>query len=44
MALGNEMSYLINMPTKPYNKENPDEDRMDPFENDFNYEWQVKSK
>jgi dTDP-4-dehydrorhamnose 3,5-epimerase len=43
MALGNEMSYLINCPTKPYNHKEPDELRVDPFENDFGYSWEPKS-
>lgn len=44
MAIGDETSYLINIPTEVYDRENPDEDRIDPFENDFNYDWQIKSK
>jgi len=44
MALGNEMSYLINVPTEPYNKEEPDELRADPFDNDFGFCWEPKSK
>lgn len=44
MALGNEMSYLLNIPTEPYNRKKPDEDRINPYEADFNYEWQVKNK
>ncbi|MEO0070439.1 MAG: dTDP-4-dehydrorhamnose 3,5-epimerase family protein [candidate division WOR-3 bacterium] len=44
MALGNEPSFLLNIPTEHYDRENPDELRVDPFDNDFNYQWQPKSK
>ena len=43
MALGNEMSYLLNIPTEHYQREAPDELRVDPFDNDFGYEWRPKS-
>lgn len=43
MALGNEPAYVLNMPTELYNYEYPDELRVDPFDNDFNYDWEVKS-
>ena len=44
MAVGNEVSYLLNIPTEHYDRDHPDELRADPFDNDFNYEWQVKSR
>ena len=30
---------VINTPTKPYNYKNPDEHRVDPYENDIPYDW-----
>jgi dTDP-4-dehydrorhamnose 3,5-epimerase len=44
MALGNEPAIILNIPTLPYNKEKPDEMRIDPFNNDFGYDWSVKSR
>lgn len=44
MALGNEPAYLINLPTVAYNPQEPDEMRQDPFDNDFGFEWQPKSR
>lgn len=43
MALGNEPAYVINIPTELFNYDLPDELRVDPFDNDFNYDWKVKS-
>jgi dTDP-4-dehydrorhamnose 3,5-epimerase len=44
MALGSEVSYLLNIPTEHYNREGPDELRADPFDNDFGYDWKPKSR
>lgn len=44
MALGGEACYLINCPTEPYDHSEPDELRVDPFDNDFGYTWEVKSR
>lgn len=44
MTLDNEPSYVINIPTEMYNYDEPDEFRVDPFDNDFNYDWRVKSR
>jgi dTDP-4-dehydrorhamnose 3,5-epimerase len=44
MALGSEPSYLLNIPTEPYNPENPDELRKDPFDPTIPYEWHVRSR
>lgn len=44
MTLGNEPSYIMNVPTVHYNRQEPDELRVDPFDNDFNFEWQIKSR
>ena len=30
---------VINTVTEPYNHNNPDEHRVDPYENDINYDW-----
>lgn len=43
-ALGGEVCYLINTPTEPYNHKKPDELRVDPFDNDFGFVWEVKSR
>lgn len=43
MALGQEVSYLLNIPTQHYVREAPDELREHPFENDFDYDWTVRS-
>lgn len=42
-ALGNEPAYILNIPTEVYNYDEPDELRVDPFDNDFNYDWGIKS-
>ncbi|MEW6608273.1 MAG: dTDP-4-dehydrorhamnose 3,5-epimerase family protein [bacterium] len=42
-ALGNEPAYILNIPTELYNYDEPDEMRVDPFDNDFNFDWKVKS-
>jgi len=44
MVLGNESAYIINAPTAHYNRKEPDELRMDPFDNDFGYEWQPRNR
>lgn len=44
MALGSEPVYIMNIPTVHYNREDPDELRMDPFENDFGFEWLPQSR
>ena len=32
-------SIVINTPTLPYNYKKPDEHRVDPYDNDINYDW-----
>ncbi len=32
-------SIVINIPTLPYNYEKPDEFRIDPYDNDIDYDW-----
>ena len=44
MALGNEPIYAVNIPTYNYNRQEPDELRVDPFDNDFGFEWTTKSR
>lgn len=44
MAVGNETSYLLNIPTEHYDRARPDELRADAFDNDFGYDWEIKSR
>jgi dTDP-4-dehydrorhamnose 3,5-epimerase len=44
MGLGTEPVYIMNVPTVHYNRQQPDELRVDPFDNDFGFEWQPKSR
>lgn len=41
-GIGTEPGYLVNIPTEPYNYENPDEFRVDPYDNDIPYDWTRK--
>ena len=41
-GVGTEAAYLLNVPTEPYNRAEPDEYRLDPFENDIPYCWDLK--
>lgn len=43
MALGNEMSILVNIPTEPYNPEEPDELRREPFDLEIGFAWEPQS-
>ncbi len=43
-AIGGEPAYVINCPDEPYNRENPDEYRVDPFENDIPFDWRLKHR
>ena len=38
-CVGNEEAIVINTVTEPYNREAPDEYRIDPYDNDINYDW-----
>lgn len=38
-----EPIYIINIPTEHYNYDQPDELREHPFDNDFGYDWEIKS-
>ena len=41
-AYGPEPAYLVNTVTQPYNHKEPDEFRIDPFDNDIPYVWALK--
>lgn len=38
-CVSNEEAIVVSCPTEPYNHKNPDEYRVDPFENDIPYNW-----
>ena len=42
MCVSQEESIIVNIPTEVYDYENPDEHRMDPYENDIPYDWRRK--
>jgi len=41
-AYGSEPAYVVNTVTQPYNHKQPDEFRIDPFNNDIPYDWALK--
>ena len=41
-AIGTTEAIVVNIPTEPYNRSEPDEYRIDPFDNDIPYNWDVK--
>ena len=41
-AVGEEPGFVINCPTHPYNRNEPDEYRIHPFDNDIPYDWDLK--
>lgn len=41
-AYGTEPAFIVNTVTQPYNHKEPDEFRIDPFENDIPYDWALK--
>ena len=41
-AYGSEPAYMVNTVTEPYNHEQPDEIRIDPFDHDIPYDWALK--
>lgn len=43
-TVGVKPSLLLNFPTEPYNPEEPDEYRIDPYKNDIPYDWRLKEK
>jgi dTDP-4-dehydrorhamnose 3,5-epimerase len=42
MAVSREEAVIINIPTQPYDREHPDELRLDPHDNDIPYDWRRK--
>ncbi len=42
LALGGEVVVMLNIPTEPYNAEEPDELRRDPFDAEIPFEWHTK--
>jgi dTDP-4-dehydrorhamnose 3,5-epimerase len=42
MCVSEEEAIVVNIPTKVYNYEHPDEQRLDPYENDIPYDWKRK--
>lgn len=42
MCVTQEEAVVINIPTEPYDYEHPDEQRLDPHENDIPYDWRRK--
>ncbi|MBA7702086.1 hypothetical protein ES703_110840 [subsurface metagenome] len=42
MCVSEEEAIIVNIPTEVYNYENPDEQRLDPHENDIPYDWKRK--
>lgn len=43
-CISSEEAIVINCPTEPYNRTNPDECRVDPFNNDIPYNWHKKDR
>jgi len=41
-CIGAEEAIVINIPTETYDYKNPDEYRVDPYENDIPYDWRLK--
>lgn len=41
MNVGTEETILLNCPTRPYNREEPDEYRIPPHDNDIPYDWRA---
>lgn len=39
MCVSREEAVIINVPTEPYDYDNPDEERLDAHENDIPYDW-----
>jgi dTDP-4-dehydrorhamnose 3,5-epimerase len=42
MCVSEEEALIINIPTKEYDYEKPDEHRLDPHDNDIPYDWRRK--
>lgn len=42
MCISDEEAIIINIPTEVYNYKHPDEQRLDPHDNDIAYDWRRK--
>ncbi len=42
MGVSAEEAVIVNIPTEPYDRDNPDEQRLDPHDNDIPYVWKRK--
>jgi dTDP-4-dehydrorhamnose 3,5-epimerase len=42
MCVSEEEAIVVNIPTEVYNYEHPDEQRLDPYQNDVPYDWRRK--
>lgn len=42
MCVSEEEAIIVNIPTEVYNYESPDEQRLDPHQNDIPYDWRKK--
>ncbi|MBA4418792.1 MAG: dTDP-4-dehydrorhamnose 3,5-epimerase [Syntrophus sp. (in: bacteria)] len=41
-CISEEEALIVNVPTEPYDRQNPDEFRLDPHENNIPYTWERK--
>ncbi len=41
-GVGTKEAIIVNIPTQPYNYKEPDEFRLDPYENNIPYDWKLK--
>jgi dTDP-4-dehydrorhamnose 3,5-epimerase len=42
MAVSQDEAVIINLPTRPYDRDHPDEQRLDPHDNEIPYDWRRK--
>jgi dTDP-4-dehydrorhamnose 3,5-epimerase len=42
MCVSPDEAVIVNVPTEPYNREHPDEQRLDPHDSPIPYEWRRK--
>jgi dTDP-4-dehydrorhamnose 3,5-epimerase len=42
MCVSQEEALVVNIPTEPYDRAKPDEQRLDPHRNDIPYDWKRK--
>ena len=41
-GIGTEEAIMVNVMTEPYDPKDPDEFRVDPYDNDIRYDWELK--